>query len=225
MDKMYHFEQLKVRFIRFINFIYFIIDNKTRDIAIIDPAWNIFRVESMLKRINGHLKLILLTHSHFDHINLVNPLLKKYNPQVFMSSKEINFYNFRCRNLNPIECDGQIQLGDTEITSIMTPGHTIGSVCFQLSDHLFTGDTIFIEGCGLCDSYSGNPAKLFESIHKIKKMVHPDIEIYPSHSFGKKPGYKFNHLLRENIYFQIDDEELFIKFRMRKNQKGLFNFK
>lgn len=225
MNESYHIEQLRVRFFNFVNFVYFIIDEKTRETAIIDPSWNPFKVQSILKKLDCSLTSILLTHSHFDHINLVNWLIKKYNPQVYMALDEINFYNFRCKNLNPIEGDSAIKLGETEILSIFTPGHTIGSVCYLLPGHLFTGDTIFIEGCGLCDPNGGDPSRLFKSIRKIKESVQPDVRIFPGHSYGKCPGYTLNNLKKENIYLQIDDEMLFVNFRMRKNQKGFFNFK
>ncbi|WP_226001903.1 MBL fold metallo-hydrolase [Paenibacillus sp. BJ-4] len=225
MSLTYHMEQLKVRFMNFINYVYFVMDKKTRDIAIVDPSWDLLKVESYIQQLNGDLKAILLTHSHFDHINLVNSLLEKYNPQVFMSIEEIDFYNFRCRNLYPLKDGSSIKLGETEIISLLTPGHTVGSVCYLLSDHLFTGDTVFIEGCGLCDPNGGDPEELYHSIQKIKREIDGSIQIYPAHSFGKAPGFSLDHLMDENIYFQFTNKKHFIEFRMRPNQKGLFDFK
>ncbi|WP_081752135.1 MBL fold metallo-hydrolase [Paenibacillus brasilensis] len=209
----------------FINYVYFVMDKKTRDIAIVDPSWDLWKVESCIQQLNGNLKAILLTHSHFDHINLVNSLIDKYNPQVFMSIKEIDFYHFRCRNLYSIQDEDSIKLGETDIISLLTPGHTLGSVCYLLSDHLFTGDTIFIEGCGYCDPNGGDPEELYHSIQKIKREIDGSIRIYPAHSFGKAPGFSLNYLMNENIYFQFTSKEPFIKFRMRPNQKRLFDFK
>ncbi|SCW49953.1 Glyoxylase, beta-lactamase superfamily II [Paenibacillus tianmuensis] len=209
----------------FVNYIYFVVDKKTRDIAIIDPSWNLSEVESCLQRLNGQLKAIWLTHSHFDHINLVNPLLERYNPQVFMSKEEIDYYNFRCRNLHPIQGDDSIQLGETEIITLSTPGHTAGSCCYLLSDHLFSGDTLFIEGCGFCDPNGGDPEKLYDSLQKIKRELEAYVKIYPAHAFEQAPGLSFGHVLKQNIYYQIADKELFVTFRMRPNQTGLFDFK
>ncbi|OMF78216.1 MBL fold metallo-hydrolase [Paenibacillus peoriae] len=225
MNLTFHMEQLRACFMNFINYVYFVMDEKTRDIAIVDPSWDLLKVESYLQHLNGDLKAILLTHSHWDHINLVNPLLEKYNPQVFMSTNEIDFYHFRCRNLHSIKDKDSIKVGETEIKSLLTPGHTAGSVCYLLSDRLFTGDTIFIEGCGFCDPNGGNPIELYNSVQKIKREIDDSIQIYPAHSFGKAPGFTLNHLMDENIYFQFTSKESFIKFRMRPNQKGLFDFK
>jgi hydroxyacylglutathione hydrolase len=225
MNQTHSIYQLKVRFHNFINFTYLIIDEKTKQAAIIDPAWELPKVESVLQRLNVSLAIILLTHSHFDHVNLVGLLLNRYHPQVFMSLNEINFYKFKCKNLNPLDHHDIIKLGETEILCLLTPGHTIGSTCYLLSDSLFTGDTIFIEGCGICDTTGGSPEKMFLSIQEIRANVDPHVKIFPGHSYGKKPGYPLNYLLKENIYFQIESIEQFIAFRMRQNQKGLFNFK
>jgi hydroxyacylglutathione hydrolase len=225
MNQTYSIYQLKVRFLNFINYTYIIIDKKTKQTAIIDPAWELYKIESLLQRLNIKPTMMLLTHSHFDHVNLVGPLLKRYCPQVFMSSAEINFFGFKCRNLNSLGHHDLIMLGETQISCLLTPGHTIGSSCYLLQDSLFTGDTIFIEGCGICNTVSGNPKKMFESIQEIKVDVNPDVKIYPGHSYGKDPGYPLKHLLKENIYFQIESIEHFVSFRMRQNQKGLFNFK
>jgi hydroxyacylglutathione hydrolase len=215
---------LKVRFLGFINFTYIVVDNRTRQIAIIDPAWEFAKIESLLQTLKGHLTTVLLTHSHYDHVNLVNTLLDRYNPAVYLSRREMKYYNFTCRNLKSFENREHLMLGDTRISCMLTPGHTAGSTCYLLPDSLFTGDTVFIEGCGICNTFGGDPEEMFHSIQRIKYTVDPGTKIFPGHSYGKKPGCTLDHLFRENIYFQINTKEQFIDFRMRKGQKDLFKF-
>ncbi|UJF34766.1 MBL fold metallo-hydrolase [Paenibacillus hexagrammi] len=215
---------LKLRNRNSINYTYVIVDHTTRQLAIIDPAWELAKIESTMHMLNGHLTTILLTHSHNDHVNLVHRLLEKYNPQVYLSHKEIHYYNFACENLHPFEDNDVIMLGDTSVSCMLTPGHTYGSSCFLISNDLFTGDTVFIEGCGLCDTVGGDPDKMFHSIQRIKSTIKPEVQIFPGHSYGKDPGYTLEYLLRHNIYFQFINKEHFINFRMRKGQKNLFNF-
>ncbi len=45
-----------------------------------------------------------------------------------------------------------------------TPGHTPGSQCFLVKDHLVAGDTLFLQGCGRTDLPGGDPAALYESL-------------------------------------------------------------
>ncbi len=224
MNQKYLVYKLKVGFGQIINFTYIVIDLKTKKIVIIDPAWEMAKIESLLQMLKGQLTTILLTHFHFDHTNLVTTLLKKYNPKVFMSAKEIFFYNFQCSNLNGFNHDDIIEIGETQVICLLTPGHTFGSTCYLLPDSLFTGDTIFIEGCGLSDIIGATPEMMFESIQNIKNTVDHKVKVFPGHSYGKEPGYPLEYLLKNNIYFQFDTKEKFAEFRMRKGQKNLFKF-
>jgi glyoxylase-like metal-dependent hydrolase (beta-lactamase superfamily II) len=221
---MYEIQQLKVGTL-IKNYCYVIIDKLSREAAVVDPSWEVQPVNLILQKYNAELKSILLTHSHFDHVNMVKPLLNLHGPNVYMSTKEINYYGYTCGNLIPVEHRDVIKIGDTNIHCLLTPGHTAGSMCYLLQNSLFTGDTVFTEGCGMCDSWGGDAGMMYESIQMIKAEVHPDVKVYPGHSYGKSPGYTMKQLMTENIYFQILDKEYFIEFRMRKKQGGLFGFK
>ncbi|SFJ70044.1 MBL fold metallo-hydrolase [Thermoflavimicrobium dichotomicum] len=219
MSATYDLHQLKVSSAHFINYTYIIVDKTSGRAAIVDPAWELELILRKILGIGAKPEAILLTHSHYDHVNLVDPLVEQFDSQVFMSKKEIDYYHFRCQNLNPVEDFDTIQLGETSITSLLTPGHTAGGTCYQLSESLFTGDTVFIEGCGICDTIGGSPDQMFDSIQKIKRHSNPDVRIYPGHSYGLEPGYPLKYLLHNNIYFIFEKKEQFIAFRMRKNQK------
>lgn len=220
----YEIHLIKVRYSTMINNSYIVVDRKSKDALIIDPAWELYKILKKLSELNVNLKSILLTHSHYDHVNLVEPLVKLFNSKVYMSSKEISYYNFQCENLNPIADLEVINLGETELKCLLTPGHTTGGMCYFLKDSIFTGDTIFIEGCGRCDTNGGNAEEMFDSIRKLKAILLPEIKIYPGHSFSNIPGQRMDYILKENLYFQIDEKECFINFRMRKNQKNLYGF-
>ncbi|MFK4467831.1 hydroxyacylglutathione hydrolase [Bacillus sp. RC252] len=157
-------------------------------------------------------------------MQLVEPLVSKYNCKVYISRKEADYYGFQRENMETLEDQRIILLGDTSIRCILTPGHTVGGMCYSLSHSLFTGDTLFIEGCGICNSDGGDPYKMFESIKKIKSIIDPNVLVYPGHSFGKSPGLSMEVLMDHNLYFHIDDVETFVKFRMRPNQQLNYNF-
>lgn len=222
--RTYEIHQIKVRYSAIINNCYIIVDRKSKDALIIDPAWELDEILKKLSELNVNLKSILLTHSHYDHVNLVMPLVKLFNSKVYMSSKEINYYKFQCTNLNPVDDLDVINLGETEFKCLLTPGHTTGGMCYFLKDSIFTGDTVFIEGCGMCDTEGGSAEEMFDSIQKLKATLLPEVKIYPGHSFNNDSGQRMDYLLKENIYFQIDEKECFINFRMRKSQKNLYNF-
>lgn len=202
-----------------INFCYVIIDKETRKSAVIDPAWNLGLITQLLQTEKGELTSILLTHSHYDHVNLVVPLAMMYNCQVYISSTERDYYRFQCPSLNVVEDLETLIVGNTGISCCSTPGHTIGSMCFLLDGCLFSGDTLFIEGCGICTTAGGSPEDMFDSLQRIKSVVPSDTCVYPGHSYGKEPGYPLKYLYQNNIYMMIEDKKHFIHFRMRPGQK------
>ena len=53
-----------------LNMIYLIWDKKTKEAALVDPAWDLSQVHDFIKKNNINLKKILLTHSHHDHVNM-----------------------------------------------------------------------------------------------------------------------------------------------------------
>lgn len=223
MESGYQTYMLRVSSGKMINYCYILVDKKSQEAAIIDPAWELDKITSKLEALGVDLKFILLTHSHNDHVDLVQALLPKYQPSVYISRVESEFYEYECDALIRFEDKDRIQLGETTITCLVTPGHTKGSSCFLLSDDIFTGDTVFIEGCGMCEGAGASPDDLFESIQKIKGAADKHVRVYPGHSFGKEPGYSMTYLSTYNIYFQLEKED-FINFRMRKNQKVLYSF-
>ena len=221
----YVIQQLKLRFLLFRNYTYIVVDTSSRQAAIVDPAWEYETIASAIDELKVNLTTILLTHSHHDHVNSVKPLVKRYPVKVYMSRREIDYYGFRCERLNALRDQEVLSLGQTKISCLLTPGHTQGGVCYLLSDALFTGDTVFSEGCGICNAPGGDPEKMYESFQMIKRTVDPDVRIYPAHSFGKEPGQTMRSVVKNNIYFQIDRKEHFISWRMRSSFSGTFNFK
>lgn len=215
MSQAYIFERVKTCAINYVNNGYFLMNKQTQEVILVDPAWELSKFTAQLDKYHGKLVSILLTHSHFDHINLVEPLIEAYNPTIYLSKKETEYYHFQCRNLRELADFDEIPFGNDKIQCILTPGHTAGSMCYLIQDSLFTGDTIFCEGCGVCNAKGGSPYEMFHSIQRIKNILSSEIRVYPSHSYGIRPGEKLQDLYRNNIYFNIKNINHFVKFRMR----------
>lgn len=207
------------------NYCYVVLDRSSGEAAVVDPAWELVTLQGKLLEIGARLTTILLTHSHYDHVNLVACLVRDYDATVVLSRQEKECYRFSCDNLVLAEHLDRILVGKTAMTCLLTPGHTAGSMCYLLPNSIFTGDTLFIEGCGICNAEGGSPQEMFKSIQSIKQMVHPDVRVYPGHSYGRAPGCSFAEVQKENIYLQIDREDIFVEFRMRKGQRNLFDFR
>ena len=61
-----------------------------------------------------------------------------------------------------------------------TPGHTRGSVCYEVGNALFTGDTVFHMGCGITDLPGGDEDAMKASLARLAPMLR-DHTIYPGH--------------------------------------------
>ncbi|MBB5638973.1 glyoxylase-like metal-dependent hydrolase (beta-lactamase superfamily II) [Pedobacter cryoconitis] len=190
---------------------------------LVDPAWDYELINNFLKDNLISLKGVLLTHSHRDHTDLAAVFAEEYAAPVYMSAIEISAYNFNCLHLIAVQHLEELIIGNFTVKALLTPGHTQGSTCYQIGDHCFTGDTIFIEGVGLSDDLLVN--SLFDSVQFIKKYLPPQVLIWPGHSFGQTPGRELSFLFRNNLYFLLNTREAFVNFRMRKNQPDPLAFK
>lgn len=219
------FYQLRNTYSTAVNYCYMIINNQNKEAIIIDPAWEMDKFDVLIKQHQISISSVLLTHHHADHVDLAEAFAKKYNCNVLMSHNEISYYGYKCKNLVPIDKEDDFVLHGIKINPIFTPGHTVGSICYLIDGHLYTGDTLFIEGCGLCTARGGDPYEMYASLNRIKKIIPTDTKVYPGHCYGKELGQSMAAVLKHNIYLQFPDVDKFVSFRMRKHQKNLFDFK
>ena len=206
------------------NFNYLVIDPVSRNTLVVDPAWQMDKIEDALAFHRGKLQGILLTHSHPDHVNLAKPMAQKYQCPIFMSAREISASGFEAEQLVAID-ETPWSVGDLLVQPILTPGHTAGCMCYLIGDNLFTGDVLFAEGCGICPSTEA-AHEMYFSLERLKAELAPQTYVYPGHCYGKLPGQVFASLLKENLYLQFPNKEMFASFRMRKgqNKKKMFSF-
>lgn len=206
------------------NNVYVIVDKETKRMTIIDPACSMKQIEEIVTSLDLTLDTVLVTHTHFDHTRCIDDLVNQYSCKVYVSRIEADYYFYHCKNLHLFENDEVIRLGKTWIRCLLTPGHTVGSTCFLLENSLFTGDTIFMEGCGLCTANGGSASSMYHSIARLKQQVGDSVLVYSGHTYNIQPGKSMSYLKQNNIYLIIEEEKQFVEFRMRKNQKNLFHF-
>jgi hydroxyacylglutathione hydrolase len=199
----------------FVNYVYLLIDNITKKTAIIDPSWEFNKITSKIEEMNLIPEMILLTHSHWDHMNLAHKMSKEYNIPVYVSDAEKDAYKLSMELYQPLQDQEILLLGDTRILCLLTPGHTLGSMCYVAGKYMLSGDTIFMEGCGLCENYSA-AEMMYQSFQRIKREVSREVNVYAGHCYQAENGKSLESLIKNNIYFAFENKEDFISFRMRK---------
>jgi hydroxyacylglutathione hydrolase len=200
------------------------IDVDTRDAVLIDPAWDATAIEAVLDANEARPVCVLLTHAHRDHVDLADHFARRFRVPALMSRAETERYRFRCHGLETFADDVPFSAGSLLVAPYVTPGHTKGSTCYRVGSDVFTGDTLFTEGCGICTPEGGSAEEMFESLQSLKRALPGGTRVHPGHSFGLSSGRTMDQLRRVNVYLAIERREDFVRFRMRPRQRGAFEF-
>lgn len=161
---------------------YLIGDPVTKEAVMIDPVnTHIDDYVSLLSELGLTLKYSLETHVHADHITAGGLLRQKLGAETGVSAL-----------CGAEVADIQIKDGDVfhfgqgeQIKVIATPGHTKGSISFLWRDRVFTGDSLFIGGCGRTDFQGGDAGVQYDSIQKLFALP-DDTIVYPGHDYQQK---------------------------------------
>lgn len=195
------------------NFVYVLQDYQSNQAAVIDPGWEAGKIIQFCNSRNLQITQVLLTHTHYDHVNNLNELLAHCPAEVHLSEAEAAFWSKSAKNFHLHHDNDVIKLGNTEIKMLLTPGHTPGSMCFQIGDYLITGDTLFVNGCGRCDLAGGDAEEMFYSLTRLQKECPPETIIYPGHNYGVTPFSTMAEQLVHNPYLQFEVLTDFIRYR------------
>lgn len=165
------------------SFSYLLIDAASRDAVLIDPVAEQFdRDLAELAARGAVLRWVIETHVHADHITSAGRLAA----------------HCLARTSVPLACGvtgaarqhshgDTIAFGASELLALHTPGHTAGSTCYLWAtpgaDHLFTGDTLLVGGCGRTDFQSGSASALYASITGTLFTLADETIVWPGHDY------------------------------------------
>jgi glyoxylase-like metal-dependent hydrolase (beta-lactamase superfamily II) len=148
-------------------------------------------------------------------VDLALRMGSRHQVPIWISRQESEYYHFKLPGLAFLPESGFFHAGSFAVRGVLTPGHTAGGICYLIENNLFSGDTLFAEGCGYCSGRGADPRAMFHSPQLLKRTIAPQTLVFPGHSYGQLPGQTFGSLLKNNIYLAFDDERKFVQFRMR----------
>jgi glyoxylase-like metal-dependent hydrolase (beta-lactamase superfamily II) len=162
----------------------------TGDAVLLDAANEHEKLLELCQRLN--VRRVLETHGHWDHIQAV-PQLRDAGYSVSVTAEDaamLPSYD------EVIEDDSVIQIGDIRLHTILTPGHTPGSMCFLVegSPVLFSGDTLFPGGPGATKFPGSSFPTIIESIDRRLLTLPETTLVLPGHGDDTTIGNERPHL-------------------------------
>lgn len=176
---------------------YLAYNSETKEAVAIDPGGEAQKIEDVCEKQGLCVKMILLTHGHFDHIMAVGELKARWKAPVWAWEKENRVLSDDSLNLSDrfesgrvsLQADRWLKDGDVfeligfSFRLIATPGHTEGSCCYYVESEkvLFSGDTLFDGSYGRVDFPTSDSRQMIHSVAEVLFSLPDEVKVYPGH--------------------------------------------
>jgi len=159
---------------------------KPKKAVIIDPAYTDEVIPTLKKAKDNGIKIINIvnTHHHGDHAGGNEKII-----EAFPSDNLTVIGGKECLKVKHVPEHGEtFTIGDNiKVTAYHTPCHTQDSICYLFEDGsdraVFTGDTLFIGGCGRF--FEGSAAEMDKALNQTLAALPDDTKVYPGHEYTK----------------------------------------
>ena len=185
-------------------------DEATGLCVLVDPGFVSRELDHAVDAVK--VSAILLTHGHFDHAGAAAYYRERTGTLLVCAAAEAPLLASSELNLSAwfsgaaplsliadrlVREGDTIQVGETTLTVMETPGHTAGSCCYLATGVLFAGDTLMAGSMGRTDFPTGNSRQMMDSLRRLKTLPE-DTCIYSGHGEASTIGAakQTNHYLR-----------------------------
>ncbi|XP_062388137.1 hydroxyacylglutathione hydrolase, mitochondrial isoform X1 [Sardina pilchardus] len=164
------------------NYMYLLIDEDTKEAAIVDPVEPVKVVEAVKKH-GVKLKTVMTTHHHWDHAG-GNEKMVKLVPglTVYGGDDRVGALTKKVKH------DNTFKVGSLNVKCLFTPCHTTGHICFFVTKDgsteppaVFTGDTLFVAGCG--KFFEGTAEQMYKALIEVLGQLPPETRVFCGHEY------------------------------------------
>lgn len=149
--------------------------------VIIDAAAEPDRILEMADGLE--IEAVLTTHGHFDHIGAVDEVAEALGVPFRLHPIDETIAGMKTPA--PLADGEVVAIGETSLLTVLTPGHTPGSVCFLSPGVVFSGDTLFPGGPGATRWDYSSSDGIIESISAKLFTLEDSTDVYPGHGSTK----------------------------------------
>lgn len=166
-----------------------------QQLIIIDPGGQQEKIQECVDQSGCTLKAILITHAHHDHVGAVEGLRQQYQVPILVHRgdqrllRQAHTYAlvFAGHALKPIsdvsfyDEHSWPMIDGWDIKTMHTPGHSPGSVVYDIGGSIFTGDTILYNYIGRADTPGADTMQLIASVDKLLEQWPEESMMLPGH--------------------------------------------
>ena len=187
------------------NFTYVLEDEETNEGIIIDPSWNLEKIEETITRNNLKIKYIVNTHHHFDHTLGNEAMVKLTNAKIIQHKASTLTHDIA------VSDGDEVKFGQSSLKVFHTPGHSKDSICLVGDGKIFSGDTLFVGNCGRIDLPGGSAKDLYHSLFDVLYNFDDTLVMYSGHNYGSTPTSTIGDEKKSNFILQKRTEQEFVE--------------
>lgn len=160
------------------NYAYLVHERGSQDALVVDAS-EAAPVRAALEAHGLVPRAILSTHHHWDHVG-GNVELAAAFPGLLVFGSEHD--RERIPGLTRTLRHGEgFSVKGVSGRALLVPGHTLGATAFVIDDAVFTGDTLFIAGCGRL--FEGDAAMMARSLCDELASLPDETRVYCGHEY------------------------------------------
>ena len=163
------------------NYGYLVVCDRTHEAVIVDASESAPILKALEAASDVKLKAVWSTHHHHDHVGGNEDVRAKYGVDVYGHASDEGRLPAQTKFL---ESGDSFTLGELQVRVHHIPGHTLGAIAYVVRDGdreaVFTGDTMFVAGCGRM--FEGTPEQMYGSLSWIAALG-PETLVYCGHEY------------------------------------------
>jgi glyoxylase-like metal-dependent hydrolase (beta-lactamase superfamily II) len=168
---------------------------KTLETVVIDPGADAAKILTQLQGLK--VRHIVVTHGHRNHAGCKDDIKAAAGGETALTLLDAKAY---LRSADRYLVDGdRLGFGDFELEVLFTPGHSPGSVCFKVGNHLFTGDTLRAGDLGPTDLPDIDLSRQLVSVLSRLLTLPENTVVYPGHGSTTTVGQE----RRQNVAVEM----------------------